>query len=129
MEWTDVVEHAIREKLHTFGPGLSPIGDPMVWLPVSVDSEAGTVAVASQGGGITHRDTWDRATWEAVAGLNGEWLKRKVGFWSFVNAGDDAADEIRFAHDSPHSAGRTIKHLRDELAASHARIAALEAAI
>lgn len=45
---------------------------------------------------------------------------RKVGIWDFVPWDDEAAGEIRVAHNSPGSAGRKIVRLRKRIAQAEA---------
>ena len=115
------VERAISEKLCVV-TGMNFLG-PKYGYPVGI--ELGDVVMRDADCGLakpTFKFTIE--DWRKAAGENGEYLLRKVGFWSFERADDPAASYIESAHRHPQWAGRRLYELERDLAAYKAREAA-----
>ena len=106
------IEDAIRRELHICGRYRTPIGGPSYEYPVAFDALSVTLRDGDCGLVKPTRsipiDEWVRL---AEGGL---W--RRVGMWSFVLDSDPAADEIAQCERFPHSAGRELHRLREEVA-------------
>lgn len=104
------VEDAIVRKLHLGAPSKAMSMYGMHWhYPVAI--ELGDIVMRDSDCGLA-KPTWTITPeeWERRASVYGLW--RKVGFWSFAEADDPAADAIAFCERNPHSAGRELYRLR-----------------
>jgi len=97
--------------------GTKSTGYPIYWRVLRVASGTVVVLYGDCGNPKRHEDLSLLTPGEFLdaAGKNGEYLFKKVGFWSFAPANDPAAKWIELANKNPSIAGNKIYCLQEEV--------------